>query len=253
MVLPWIIDPIFVDHQRVGQGADFNEAIPVAAGAGQARRFETQYGSGPPQADFGDEILKAIATGSGGSGAALILVNDHHERLWPSQGLGTLRKLVLAGCTGRVVSDLDECRLAHVDESGTGQVLVAELGRVESGHHDFSPLETVRNAFSPSGRPSGLRPRWPVACDRHRADSTRESSRTPVERERTVSPYQHLPSHHGCSVVVWGQFTTGRTRASGAAPGLGKPILLAQLVEELQDLTQSLEVQSGEIAFALSR
>jgi hypothetical protein len=74
-----------------------------------------------------------------------------------------------------------------------------------------------------------------------------------VERERTVSPYQHLPSHHGCSVVAWGQCTPGRTRASGAAPGLGKPILLAQLVEELQDLTQSLEVQSGEIESALSR
>jgi len=43
------------------------------------------------------------------------------------------------------------------------------------------------------------------------------------------------------------------TRASGAAPGLGKPILLAQLVEELQDLTEPLEVQSGEIAFALRR
>jgi len=43
------------------------------------------------------------------------------------------------------------------------------------------------------------------------------------------------------------------TRASGAAPGLGKPILLAQLVEELQDLPEPLEVQSGEIAFALRR
>jgi len=43
------------------------------------------------------------------------------------------------------------------------------------------------------------------------------------------------------------------TRASGAAPGLGKPILLAQLVEELQDLPEPLEVQSGEIAFASRR
>src|SRR5262245_36733784 len=42
-------------------------------------------------------------------------------------------------------------------------------------------------------------------------------------------------------------------RVSGAAPGLGKPILLAQLVEEPKDLTEPLEVQSGEIEFALSR
>jgi hypothetical protein len=43
------------------------------------------------------------------------------------------------------------------------------------------------------------------------------------------------------------------TRASGAGPGLGKPILLAQVVEELKDLPEPLEVQSGEIACALSR
>jgi hypothetical protein len=43
------------------------------------------------------------------------------------------------------------------------------------------------------------------------------------------------------------------TRVSGAAPGLGKAILLAQLVEEPKDLTEPLEVQSGEIEFALSR
>jgi hypothetical protein len=52
-------------------------------------------------------------------------------------------------------------------------------------------------------------------------------------------------------MVAWGQCTPGMRRASGAALGLGKPILLAQLVEELKDLTEPLEVQSGEIAFAL--
>ena len=39
----------------------------------------------------------------------------------------------------------------------------------------------------------------------------------------------------------------------GAATALGKPILLAQLVEEPKDLTEPLEVQSGEIEFALRR
>src|SRR5439155_495496 len=108
-------------------------------GAGQARRFETQHGSGPPQADFGNEILKAIAPDAGGSGAALILVNDDYERLRPSQGLGALGQLVLAGRTRGVVADLNQRRLSNIDQSGTGQVLVAELSRVEGSDHDFSP------------------------------------------------------------------------------------------------------------------
>ena len=108
IVLPRIIDAIFVDHQSVGQGADFNQAIPVAAGAGQARRFSTEDGSRPPQADFGDERLKAIATGAGGPGAALILVDDDHEMLRPSQVLGALGQLVLAGRTRGIVTDLHQ-------------------------------------------------------------------------------------------------------------------------------------------------
>ena len=49
-------------------------------------------------------------------------------------------------------------------------------------------------------------------------------------------------------MVAWGQCTPGMRRALG----LGTPILLAQLVEELKDLTEPLEVQSGEIECALS-
>ena len=42
-------------------------------------------------------------------------------------------------------------------------------------------------------------------------------------------------------------------RASGAALRFGKATLVAQLVEELEELTEPLEGQSGKIAFALSR
>lgn len=49
-----------------------------------------------------------------------------------------------------------------------------------------------------------------------------------------------------------GQCTPSSARAWGAAAGRGKPIFLAQLVPEVQDLTQSLEVQEGESGSALS-
>jgi hypothetical protein len=49
-----------------------------------------------------------------------------------------------------------------------------------------------------------------------------------------------------------GQCTLSRARARRAATGRRKPIVLAQLVPEVQDLTQSREVQEGEIGAALS-
>ena len=50
-----------------------------------------------------------------------------------------------------------------------------------------------------------------------------------------------------------GQCTPSRARARGAATGCGKPIILAQLAQEVQDLTQSLEVQEGQVGAALWR
>jgi hypothetical protein len=108
IVLPRVIDAIFVDHQGAGQGTDFNEAIPVATGAGQTGRFSTQDRSRPPQADLSNKILKAVSTGAGGSGAALVLINDDDERFWPSQVVGAFSELVLARCTGGVIADLHE-------------------------------------------------------------------------------------------------------------------------------------------------
>src|SRR3989442_2294873 len=105
-MLPRIIDPIVVDHQGIGQGTDRNEAIPVAARTGQAGRFQTQDGSRPPQADFGDEILQAVPASAGGPGTPLVLVNDDDEMRRPPQVLGALSQGILSGRTGCVVADL---------------------------------------------------------------------------------------------------------------------------------------------------
>ena len=50
-----------------------------------------------------------------------------------------------------------------------------------------------------------------------------------------------------------GQCTLSRARARGAATGHGTPIIWAQLVQEVQDLPQSLEVQEGQVGAALRR
>jgi hypothetical protein len=146
IILPRIIDPICVDHQGIGQGTDRNEAVPVAARTGQAGRFSTQDGSRPTQADFREERLKAVPTGAGGPGTALVLGKDDHEMRRPSQVLGALSAWILSCRTGRVVADLHKRRLAHVDERGTGHVLIAELDRVAWGNHPLTPVEKARTA-----------------------------------------------------------------------------------------------------------
>src|SRR5256885_14127419 len=88
--------------------------------------------------------LKAVTPRAGRPGTALILVNHNHEMLRPSQAMGALGQLVLAGRTGSMVADLHEGGLSHVDQSGTGQVLIAELDRVEWGAHYLPPVEQTQ-------------------------------------------------------------------------------------------------------------
>jgi hypothetical protein len=252
LVLPRIIAAIFVDPQGGGPGAACHQAIPGAAGAGQARRCSTQHGSGPPQADFGDELCNPIATAAGSAGAAVLVVHDDHERFRPSQVGSALRPVVLAGGPGGVVADLAEGRLAYGDESGTGQVLVAELGRGEGGSRLARLLRRFRVRFDHvaghlGNHRDGLLPEIDVALPPHlsRAGPRWNTS----GRHRQTSP---SPVTTDDQLLPWGRVRRA-ARAWGAATALGKPLLLAQWVQELQELAQSLEGSAGEGGGALRR
>src|SRR5437899_10498835 len=65
IVVSRIIDAFFVNDERVGEGANLQQVIPVATGAGQARDFQTQDRSAMLESDFSDERLKAIAPNGG--------------------------------------------------------------------------------------------------------------------------------------------------------------------------------------------
>ena len=97
-VLRWIVDAVFVDDQGVGQGADFQEAIPIAAGASQPRRLQAEDGSGLAQADLRDEELKAVPILRRRTGMPLVLIDDGNGRLRPTQVLGTQSEIVLPRC-----------------------------------------------------------------------------------------------------------------------------------------------------------
>ena len=138
-VLGGVVDAVLVDDQGVGQGTDLQQAIPVAAGAGQARGFQAEDGPGLAQPDLGDQELEAVAVHRGGAGASLVLVDDGDGRLRPAQVLGPLHEVVLPGGAGGVLADLQQGGLADVDEGGAVKMVGTNLGTAAWNGHDGSP------------------------------------------------------------------------------------------------------------------
>lgn len=84
IVVARIIDAVFVNDERVGEGTNLQEVIPIAARARQAGDFQAQDSSTVLESDFSHERLKAITTNDGGAGMGLILVNDINPLSRPS-------------------------------------------------------------------------------------------------------------------------------------------------------------------------
>jgi hypothetical protein len=138
-VLAGVVDPVLVDDQGVGQGADLQQAVPVGAGAGQAGRFQAEDRAGLAEADLGDQELEAIAVHRGGPGAPLVLIDPRDGGLRPAQVLGALHAVVLAGGAGGVLADLKQGRLADVDERLALKMVGPHLGGTAYGGHGGSP------------------------------------------------------------------------------------------------------------------
>ena len=134
-VLSGVIDPILVDDQGVGEGTDLDETIPIAARPRQARGFQAQDGPGPAQADLGDEVLKAVATGRGRPRVPLVLIDDLDPLRGPSQLAGTAGQVILPGAAGGVFAHLNRGGLADVDLGQTVEVIRPDLRGKGRDHH----------------------------------------------------------------------------------------------------------------------
>lgn len=134
-VLSGIVDPLFVDDQRLGQGADLEQAMPIAAGACQPRGLQAEDGPRLAQPDQRDEPAEALPVRGRCAGDPLIQI-DHLDRLlWPSQLACPAREVVLAGGAGRVLADLERGGLSDVDHRGAVAVIAPDLLRGEGREH----------------------------------------------------------------------------------------------------------------------
>ena len=84
IVVARVINALFINDERVCEGTDLQEVVPVAARTRQAGDFQTEHGSAVLEPDFCYQGLKAITANAGGARMGLILVNDSNPLLRPS-------------------------------------------------------------------------------------------------------------------------------------------------------------------------
>ena len=125
-----IVDSIRVGEEGVGEGTEFEEAVPVGAGSGEAGNLDPEDQTDVSQGNLGGELLEPGPQVGRHRRLALIFVDDGNLVRRPAQVLGALDQVVLEGRAFLMLLDLGQGRLADVDVSPAGQ-----MGRLNQGTH----------------------------------------------------------------------------------------------------------------------
>ena len=158
IVLTRIVDAVLIDDEGVGEGANLDEAVPVAVVAREPGDLQAQDGASLTQAHRGHEVLEAVAARSRNTGVCLILVDDADLLGRPAQIAGALGQIVLARGAAPVLTDLGERGLPDVDQGWPREVVRAQFSAGEVDRHSGppdggerrGPLQRCRQA-APSG------------------------------------------------------------------------------------------------------
>ena len=121
-----VVDPVLVEDQRVGQGADLQQPVPVGRIAGQPRHLQTEHDASMAEPNLGDQLLEAFAIARRGARQSQVGVDD--ALLRPAQSQGALAQGILALGTLAVFEDLSHRRLSHIQVGIAPQVTGGDLG-----------------------------------------------------------------------------------------------------------------------------
>src|SRR5215213_8461832 len=110
-----VVDAVRVADQRVEERAHFQELMPVAARARQARALDAEPQSPMAKPDLGDKALETGSIESRGGGAAEIVVDDQDLFLPPPQPAGAIRQSILKPRRLAVLLNLTHRRLADIN------------------------------------------------------------------------------------------------------------------------------------------
>jgi len=179
-----VVDAILVEDERLGEGADFQEPVPVRRIARQARHLQPHHEPHAAEADLGDEALKALALDRRGARQPEVLV-DHDDLIGgPAEGLGPPLEVILTSRTLAVIVDLLQRGLPHVEVGLPAQMVGRHLacGRhhvclpAGSAHARTKPAKTVVSSARAAGSSRGARSARGSSTGRLGRDGTRAVS-----------------------------------------------------------------------------
>ena len=113
-----MIDAVVVADERVGDAAQFQQAIPIRIVPRQARDFQSEDDAHVSQGHFAGEASEAGALVGAGAGQPEIFIDDDHLLLGPAQLAGSIGQGVLAGGGFAIMLDLARRGLANVNVGG---------------------------------------------------------------------------------------------------------------------------------------
>lgn len=123
-----VVDTVLVEDERVGQGADLQQPVPVGRIASQPRHLQTEHDASVAEPDLGDQLLEALAIPRRGARQSQVGVDDDDALLRPAQSQGALAQGILALGTLAVFEDLSHRRLSHIQVGIAPQVTRGDLG-----------------------------------------------------------------------------------------------------------------------------
>ena len=109
---------VLVADQRVGQGADLQQAMPIGVVAGQPAALQAEHDAGSPHADIRHQTLEPLPVSGGCPGVSLVDV-DHDDLFGrPAQSHRPLSQVVLTDARLGVVQHLTQGGLADIQIGG---------------------------------------------------------------------------------------------------------------------------------------
>src|SRR4249920_4073421 len=111
--MAWFIRSILIDDHRADQAAKFDQSVPVASIARQARRLDGKHGTNAPLTDRCKQPLEA-RTADARTRATKIVINDCHIR--PAESTSTVSQAVLTPSALMIIGKLVDSGLPNVDK-----------------------------------------------------------------------------------------------------------------------------------------
>ena len=126
-----VVDRVGVGQEHAEAGAELEQLVPVAVGAGQPAHLQAEDQADVVEGDLGQEPLEAGPALDRLAALAQVVVDRRDAVAGPAEGDGAVGQGVLAGGGLLMVDHLLGRGLADVDEGRAVEVPGPELGRAE--------------------------------------------------------------------------------------------------------------------------